>query len=67
MLIPVKDEPSIAGKAPVRLADVKLVKDEPSRAGKAPTKLAEVRDVRPEPLPVGCNAESALTPCAAVA
>jgi hypothetical protein len=45
-------EPSIAGKAPVRLAEVKDVRLEPLIAGKAPVRLAEVKDVRPEPFPV---------------
>tara|TARA_R110000868_G_scaffold271607_1_gene530990 strand:+ start:802 stop:1104 length:303 start_codon:yes stop_codon:yes gene_type:complete len=49
---PVKAEPSIAGKAPVKLAEVKLVRLEPLIAGKSPVRLAEVRLVRPEPSPV---------------
>jgi hypothetical protein len=49
--IPVRLEPSIAGKAPVRLAEVKDVRLEPLIAGKAPVRLAEVKDVRPEPFP----------------
>jgi hypothetical protein len=50
--IPVRLDPSIAGKAPVRLGADRLVRLDPLIAGKAPVRLAEVKDVRPEPFPV---------------
>tara|TARA_B110000902_G_C13724484_1_gene366496 strand:- start:69 stop:377 length:309 start_codon:yes stop_codon:yes gene_type:complete len=48
--IPVRLDPSIAGKAPVRLGADKDVRLEPSIAGKAPVRLGADRLVRLEPL-----------------
>tara|TARA_R110000765_G_scaffold47866_2_gene98181 strand:+ start:535 stop:819 length:285 start_codon:yes stop_codon:yes gene_type:complete len=49
--IPVRAEPSIAGKAPVKLAEVRLVRAAPLIAGRFPVRLAEVRLVKAEPSP----------------
>jgi hypothetical protein len=59
--ITVRAAPLIAGKAPVRAADVNDVRAAPLIAGKSPVRAADVKEVRPEPFPVGVSTPEGVT------